>query len=78
MEKIILNNLPLIIVTIIVLYQYKIFVTPKDLSETKEEILESVKNEYATREMIKDIKENIAKIEKAIDDIRNYIMNDKK
>lgn len=74
----ILNNLPLIIVTIIVLYQYKIFVTPKDLSETKEEILESVKNEYATREMIKDIKENIAKIEKAIDDIRNYIMNDKK
>lgn len=78
MEKMILNNLPLIIVTIIVLYQYKIFVTPKDLSETKEEILESVKNEYATREMIKDIKENIAKIEKAIDDIRNYIMNDKK
>lgn len=74
----ILNNLPLIIVTIIVLYQYKIFVTPKDLTETKEEILESVKNEYATREMIKDIKENIAKIEKAIDDIRNYIMNDKK
>lgn len=78
MEKMILNNLPLIIVTIIVLYQYKIFVTPKDLTETKEEILESVKNEYATREMIKDIKENIAKIEKAIDDIRNYIMNDKK
>ena len=76
MEKMILNNL--IIVTIIVLYQYKIFVTPKDLTETKEEILESVKNEYATREMIKDIKENIAKIEKAIDDIRNYIMNDKK
>ena len=78
MEKIILNNLPLIIITIVVLYQYKIFVTPKDLTETKEEILESVKNEYATREMIKDIKENIAKIEKAIDDIRNYIMNDKK
>ena len=78
MEKLILNNLPLIIITIVVLYQYKIFVTPKDLSETKEEILESVKNEYATREMIKDIKENIAKIEKAIDDIRNYIMNDKK
>lgn len=75
MEKMILSNLPLIIVTIIVLYQYKIFVTPKDLTETKEEILETVKNEYATREMIKDIKENIAKIEKAIDDIRNYIMN---
>lgn len=77
MEQIILNNLPLIIVVIAILYQYKVFVTPAQLSDTKQDILEEVENKYATREMIKDIKENIAKIEKAIDDIRNYIMSER-
>lgn len=51
--------------------------TPTQLADTKQDILEEVENKYATREMIKDIKENIAKIEKAIDDIRNYIMNER-
>lgn len=77
MEQIILNNLPLIIVIIAILYQYKVFVTPTQLADTKQDILEEVENKYATREMIKDIKENIAKIEKAIDDIRNYIMSER-
>lgn len=56
------------------LFKNKIFATPSQLAEMKEQILATVKEEYATKELVQFIREDIAEMKKELKLISDYIL----
>lgn len=65
---------PLVIIIVAFLLREKIFVTPVQLAETKEEILAQVKLEFSTKEAVNEIKDDIKRIEDKIDNLIEILL----
>lgn len=70
MEDKFVEYAPIIIVVLMFLFRNKFFVTPKELSDMKEAILNTVKEDYATKELVQFIREEISEMKQ---DLRNEI-----
>ena len=62
MEEKFIEYAPIILIVCIFLFRSKLVVTPTELSNMKEEILATVKEEYATKELVQFIREEIAEM----------------
>lgn len=56
------------------LFRSKLFVTPKELSDMKEYILNTVKDEYATKELVQFIREDISEMKDQLKIISDFIL----
>ena len=77
MEEKFIEYAPIIIVVCMFLFRSKLFATPAELATMKEEILETVKEEYATKELVQFIREEIAEMKADIKIISDYIITHK-
>jgi hypothetical protein len=75
MEELILKYLPIVVVVIYICIQCKVFVTEGKLRDTKEEILKSVKEDYATKEIAENIKDDIREIKQELINLNEFIRN---
>jgi hypothetical protein len=75
MEELILKYLPIAVVVIYICIQCKVFVTEGKLRDTKEEILKSVKEDYATKEIAENIKDDIREIKQELINLNEFIRN---
>ena len=73
MEKFI-EYAPLILVIIIFFIQYKIFVTPQQLTELKSDLIEYISEHYVSEKTYRDnninLENRIDRIDKNINDVR--------
>ena len=77
MEEKLIEYAPIVIVICVFLFRSKLFVTPAELSEMKDTILATVKEEYATKELVQFIREEIAEMKADIKIISDYIITRK-
>ena len=73
MEQYIVSYAPAIIVILSFIFKNKIFVTPEQMLRMKEEIRKEIKEEYATKEIADEIKNDIQDIKENLHDIRVFI-----
>lgn len=73
-EQMLIEYAPLIIIILTFILKEKIFVTPAQLAETKEEILREVKADFVAKEIVEEIKEDIKRIEEKLDNLIDYFM----
>lgn len=57
--------------------QYNLFVTPKQLGDTKAEILQEVSKNYATKEQNTDLKNQLNDMQHKIDRIYDVLITNK-
>lgn len=57
------------------IFKNKLFVTPEQLSAAKLEILNTVKEDYATKELVAVIREDISEIKHQLTTISEHIIN---
>lgn len=72
-EQILITYAPVIIVVIAFIMKNKLFVTPQQLSDAKLEILNAVKEDYATKEMVQFIREDISQIKQEFKDLNLFL-----
>lgn len=72
-EQILITYAPVIIVVIAFIMKNKLFVTPQQLSDAKLEILNAVKEDYATKEMVQFIREDISQIKQEFKDLNIFL-----
>jgi len=73
MEQYIVSYAPVIIVVLSFIFKNKIFVTPEQLLLMKEEIHKEIKEEYATKEIANEIKDDIREIKNDIKEISLHL-----
>ena len=64
---------PIIIVLLTFIWKNKLFVTPQQLAEMKLEILTTVKNDYATKEMVQFIRDDLAQIKDEFKELNIFL-----
>ncbi len=78
MEKFI-EYAPLILVIIIFFIQYKIFVTPQQLTELKSDLIEYISEHYVSEKTYRDnninLENRIDRIDKNINDVRTLLIS---
>ena len=74
MEKYIYRYLPIVIVSIALIFQYNLFVTPEKLEVKHREILGDIAQNYSTKEQYNDLKEQLSIMQAKIDKIYEVIM----
>lgn len=72
-EQILITYAPVIIIVIAFIMKNKLFVTPQQLSDAKLEILNAVKEDYATKEMVQFIREDISQIKQEFKDLNLFL-----
>ena len=77
-NNILIEYAPIIIVVLAFCFKNQIFVTPAQLKDAKAEILDKVNTQleerFATKEVIKDIKDDIKRLEDKIDNLQMIIL----
>ena len=68
---------PLFLVSIAMIFQYNLFVTPEKLEQTHREILSEVAQVYITKSEFGNVKEQIADINKKVDKIYEKLINER-
>lgn len=68
---------PWVLVMFGVCMQYNLFVTPKQLGDTKAEILQEVSKNYATKEQNTDLKNQLNDMQHKIDRIYDVLITNK-
>ena len=66
---------PLLVLSLAVIFQYNLFVTPEKLEQTHREILTEVSEVYITKSEFGIVKEQLTDINKKIDKIYDSIIN---
>lgn len=74
MEKHIIRYLPIGIVSLAIIFQYNLFVTPEKLEMKHREILMSISQNYATKEQYNDLKGQLNIMNLKLDKICDLIM----
>lgn len=69
------QNAIILVLILSFIFKNKLFVTPEQLSATKLEILNTVKKDYATKELVSVIREDISEIKHQLTMVSDYIMN---
>lgn len=77
MEEKIIEYAPIIVVILCFFLKNKLFVTPEQLLQTKADILETIKQDYMTKEIAETIKQDIQDIKSQLNIISEYILNKK-
>lgn len=72
-EQLLVEYAPIIILVLAFIWKHKLFVTPSQLLQTKEDILKSVKEEYATKELVQFIRNDISEIKREFADLNIFI-----
>lgn len=75
MEKIFNKYLPIGIVSIALIFQYNLFVTPEKLEVKHREILSDIAQTYSTKEQYNDLKEQLNHMQAKIDKIYDVIID---
>ena len=73
-EQYIISYSPIIIVVLTFIFKNKIFVTPEQLLLMKEEIYKEIKEDYATKEIAEEIKDDIRDIKESLKEIRSHFL----
>ena len=68
---------PVLIISIAIIFQYNLFVTPAKLEQTHREILSEVSKLYITKSEFVNMKEQLADINKKIDKIYDKLINER-
>ena len=68
---------PVLIMSIAIIFQYNLFVTPAKLEQTHREILSEVSKLYITKSEFVNMKEQLADINKKIDKIYDKLINER-
>ena len=72
------RHAPFLIITIAIVMQYNLFVTPAKLEQTHREILSEISQAYITKSEFANMKEQIADINKKVDKIYETLINERK
>lgn len=68
---------PFLVLSLAVIFQYNLFVTPEKLEQTHREILSEVSKAYITKSEFGIVKEQLADINKKIDKIYDTLINER-
>ena len=71
------KHAPVLIISIAIIFQYNLFVTPAKLEQTHREILSEVSKLYITKSEFVNMKEQLADINKKIDKIYDKLINER-
>lgn len=71
------KNAPLLLVTVALIFQYNLFVTPEKLEQTHREILSEISQVYITKAEQVSLKEQITQINRKIDKIYDTLINER-
>ena len=74
MDKYILRYLPIGLVSLALIFQYNLFVTPDKLEVKHREILSDIAQNYSTKEQYNDLKAQLNIMQAKIDKIYEVIM----
>lgn len=74
MDKYIYRYLPIGIVSVALVFQYNLFVTPEKLEVKHREILSDIAQNYSTKEQYNDLKTQLNIMQAKIDKIYDVIM----
>ncbi|MCQ2740054.1 MAG: hypothetical protein MJ237_07495 [bacterium] len=75
MEKYITKYLPIVLVSIALIFQYNLFVTPEKLEVKHREILNDISKTYTTKEQYNDLKGQLNIMQAKIDKIYDVLMD---
>ncbi len=68
---------PFLVLSLAVIFQYNLFVTPEKLEQTHREILSEVSKAYITKSEFGIVKEQLTDINKKIDKIYDTLINER-
>ena len=68
---------PFLVLSLAVIFQYNLFVTPEKLEQTHREILSEISKAYITKSEFGIVKEQLADINKKIDKIYDTLINER-
>ena len=71
------KNAPLLLLTVALIFQYNLFVTPEKLEHTHREILSEISQVYITKAEQVSLKEQIIQINRKIDKIYDTLINER-
>ena len=71
------KNAPLLLLTVALIFQYNLFVTPEKLEQTHREILSEISQVYITKAEQVSLKEQIIQINRKIDKIYDTLINER-
>lgn len=76
-REILYKYAPFLVLSLAVIFQYNLFVTPEKLEQTHREILSEVSKAYITKSEFGIVKEQLADINKKIDKIYDTLINER-
>jgi hypothetical protein len=68
---------PFLVLSLAVIFQYNLFVTPEKLEHTHREILSEISKAYITKSEFGIVKDQLADINKKIDKIYDTLINER-
>lgn len=71
------KNAPILLLTVALIFQYNLFVTPEKLEQTHREILSEISQVYITKAEQVSLKEQIIQINRKIDKIYDTLINER-
>ena len=71
------KHAPLLIISVALIFQYNLFVTPAKLEQTHREILSEIAQVYITKSEFGNVKEQLADINKKVDKIYDKLINER-
>ena len=74
-KEILYKYTPLIVLSLAVIFQYDLFVTPEKLEQTHREILSEISEIYITKSEFGIVKEQLTDINKKVDKIYDTLIN---
>jgi hypothetical protein len=74
MENYLHKYLPIVLVSIALIFQYNLFVTPEKLEVKHREILNDISQSYVTKEQYNDLKSQLNAMQAKIDKIYDVII----
>jgi hypothetical protein len=74
MENYLHKYLPIVLVSIALIFQYNLFVTPEKLEVKHREILSDISQSYVTKEQYNDLKSQLNAMQAKIDKIYDVII----
>ena len=74
MEKYVYKYLPITLITVALVFQYNLFVTPEKLEVKHREILNDISQNYSTKEQYNDLRAQLSNMQAKIDKIYDVII----
>ena len=69
--------IPVIVLSLAIIFQYNLFVTPEKLEQTHREILSEISQVYITKSEFGNMKDQIMDINKKVDKIYDTLINER-